>query len=697
MLSTMVNNLTPSSSSRSRSAPANHVRRLLLLLSVAGAGAATCPDGTGGLTKALYDAGDPAAYAQVTCVPANEFSYYDGDVTLTGLAMLEIFENHAFYKMTGVLTISGLYPALKMIGERAFWGHGGTTTSSITFNSGLPLLVTISDRAFYAFKGTIALMGPFPSLESIGISAFYGATTASSITFDSGLPSLATISDYAFYYFLGTIELTGSFPSLESIGYSAFNAAGNAGNTVAIACSSPAGPLKIGSKVFYNFKGNHNDAGEQKDCTTSDITASGISSPVAASTTTTTTTALNKCPDGGNHSTAGEQTPCTTSAPTSTATATTTTATTVTTTAVKGKTVGEAAGSTESPLDGKVQAAIQPDPNSPPEEAVEPRTPAGADDAPADTKQSSAGMIAAVVITVAVLAAIIGAVVLRKRPQMPQDEIDAADGAAAAAAAATTTNAAYTHFAPRAAGKGGNASSEGQLQANSSYYEGLCLAPTLQQGGGGHQSGPYLEPVGYNGSVSDGAYSEVNGTIAMCSDTVADYAEVGGGGGGDRGAYLVPTPLAATGDALHHTAADGSAGMESGAYYATVANAGASSKQQADPHYYEYADAAAMMALAGAGAGAGAGASPTYAIPTDDASSTATYDVASNDVGGAMYTYDVASSNDDVGAAAAYDVAPSTDDGYLAVGDGRSGSDASKMRDVEGLYDTNVGRDSDFC
>ena len=68
---------------RSRSAPANHVRRLLLLLSVAGAGAATCPDGTGGLTKALYDAGDPAAYAQVTCVPANEFSYYDGDVTLT--------------------------------------------------------------------------------------------------------------------------------------------------------------------------------------------------------------------------------------------------------------------------------------------------------------------------------------------------------------------------------------------------------------------------------------------------------------------------------------------------------------------------------------------------------------------------------------------------------------------------------------
>lgn len=81
-------------------------------------------------------------------------------------------------------------------------------------------------------------------------------------------------------------------------------------------------------------------------------------------------------------------------------------------------------------------------------------------------------------------------------------------------------------------------------------------------------------------------------------------------------------------------------------------------------------------------AGAGAGASPTYAIGTDDALSTA--------------TYDVASSNDDVGAAATHDVALSNDNGYLAVGDGR-GSDASKMREVEGLYDTNVGSDSDFC
>lgn len=356
--------------------------------------------------------------------------------------------------------------------------------------------------------------------------------------------------------------------------------------------------------------------------------------------------------------------------------------------------MGEAAGSTESSLDGKVQVALRPDPNSPPEEAVETRTSAGADDVPADTKrlQSSAGMIAAVIVTVAVLAAIIGAVVLRKGPQMLQDETVAAGGGAAAAATITTANPACTHFAPRAAGKGGNTSSGGQLQANSSYDEGLCLVPTPQQGGG-PQSGPYLEPVGYNGSVSGGAYSEVDGIVAMCSDTMPDYAEVGGGGGGDRGAYLVPTPLSATGDALYDTAADGSAGVESGAYYATVANGGASSKQQADPHHYEYADAAAMALAV---AGAGAGASPTYAIATDDALSTATYDVASNDVGGVMYTYDVAFSNDDVGAAATYDVALSNDNGYLAVGDGH-GSDASKMREVEGLYDTNVGSDSDFC
>lgn len=94
------------------------------------------------------------------------------------------------------------------------------------------------------------------------------------------------------------------------------------------------------------------------------------------------------------------------------------------------------------------------------------------------------------------------------------------------------------------------------------------------------------------------------------------------------------------------------------------------------------------MALAGAGAG------PTYAIAADGASSTATYDVASNDVGGAMY--DVASSNDDVSAATTHGIASSNDNGYLAVGDGR-GSDASKSREVEVLYENSVGSDSEFC
>ena len=75
---------------------------LLLFLSltnigIAGAGQyAQCPDGSNGLTKTLYEAGDPSAYANVTCVPEQEFLFYLGDVTLTGgvrlLESLKSFE-----------------------------------------------------------------------------------------------------------------------------------------------------------------------------------------------------------------------------------------------------------------------------------------------------------------------------------------------------------------------------------------------------------------------------------------------------------------------------------------------------------------------------------------------------------------------------------------------------------------------------
>lgn len=35
-----------------------------------------CPDGSAGLTKQLYEAGDPSKYADVTCIPEKEFDRY---------------------------------------------------------------------------------------------------------------------------------------------------------------------------------------------------------------------------------------------------------------------------------------------------------------------------------------------------------------------------------------------------------------------------------------------------------------------------------------------------------------------------------------------------------------------------------------------------------------------------------------------
>ena len=75
---------------------------LLLLWGVGGAGADKCPDGPDGLTRALYEAGDPTAYATATCIPRREFNGYDGAVTLTnGMKFLISIEQWAFDGMTG--------------------------------------------------------------------------------------------------------------------------------------------------------------------------------------------------------------------------------------------------------------------------------------------------------------------------------------------------------------------------------------------------------------------------------------------------------------------------------------------------------------------------------------------------------------------------------------------------------------------
>lgn len=194
----------------------------------------TCPDGSAGLTRALYEAG-PAAYANASCVPKDGFKGYAKDVTLTGSSFLKSFEQSAFHHMTGTLTLSGTYPLLESIGQ-------------------------------WAFNGVL----------SVG----------SSISF-VGLPSLAEVGMAAFAYFKGILTFTGSFPSLTSILDDAFVNADNAESNVAIGCSLP--PLGIATYAFIGFIGPHDATREQTACSTSTFTTSTITITVATTTTSSTT------------------------------------------------------------------------------------------------------------------------------------------------------------------------------------------------------------------------------------------------------------------------------------------------------------------------------------------------------------------------------------------------------------------------
>ena len=94
---------------------------LVAFILVAGATAEKCPDGSAGLTRQLYETGNPSQYADVTCIPSYEFQSYTGDVTLNeGLAFLNSIEDYAFHSFNGTLTISGRFPRLSSIGEYAF-------------------------------------------------------------------------------------------------------------------------------------------------------------------------------------------------------------------------------------------------------------------------------------------------------------------------------------------------------------------------------------------------------------------------------------------------------------------------------------------------------------------------------------------------------------------------------------------------
>lgn len=133
-----------------------------LLFSMRGASAALCPDDSAGLTKALYEAGNAAAYQDVTCIPDEEFKEYEKDVTLNGLPSLKSIGEEAFERCVGRLTLNGEYPALEIIGRQAFTAFNA---DSVIIFDGLPSLQSVESRAFQEFGGKLTFAGEYPSYE----------------------------------------------------------------------------------------------------------------------------------------------------------------------------------------------------------------------------------------------------------------------------------------------------------------------------------------------------------------------------------------------------------------------------------------------------------------------------------------------------------------------------------------------------
>eukprot|EP00729_Bicosta_minor_P032728 gene32728-biopygen27526 len=248
---------------------------LLLLFSVIGAEAAPCPDGSAGLTTALYEGGDLAAYANVTCIPEREFEDYAGTVVLKGLALLTSIETSAFNLFKGTLAITGEFPALETVGKYAF-NRAGNTESKVDL-SGLnsAKVKSIHYLAFNDFKGSITFpTGLFPNYKGctrmgVGMASdldvvlhaptqipltktLYEAAAAAGgagqpasfsnvtcipdaefreyvgggVTVDTGLKSLRSIGAEAFYAFKGTLVIAGEYPALETVGERAFYSVG---------------------------------------------------------------------------------------------------------------------------------------------------------------------------------------------------------------------------------------------------------------------------------------------------------------------------------------------------------------------------------------------------------------------------------------------------------------------------------------
>jgi hypothetical protein len=163
-------------------------------------------------------------------------STYLKTVTLTGTKSLGAY---AFYKCTGITSVSFTSGDTAAIGDYAFSGCTGIT--SLSFSSG------IASVGAYAFSGCTKITSvSFPTgLTSIGASSFSGCTGITSVSLPTGLTS---IGDYAFMSCTGITSV--DLPAgLVSIGTFAF--LGCAGTT---SLTIPASVTAIGGYAFGGWK-----------------------------------------------------------------------------------------------------------------------------------------------------------------------------------------------------------------------------------------------------------------------------------------------------------------------------------------------------------------------------------------------------------------------------------------------------------
>ena len=161
---------------------------------------ARCPDGSNGLTKELYEAGDPSKYADVTCIPSKEFSGYKGDITLDrGFKRLLSIEYAALSLVKGMITFTGSFPKLKVIGSLAFRMSNSRAYSKVEIVDAP--LVLVDGSAFYYFKGSLTITGNFPPGLVVGSRAFFYAGDASATV---SVCSAKTVESDAFIGYKGS-------------------------------------------------------------------------------------------------------------------------------------------------------------------------------------------------------------------------------------------------------------------------------------------------------------------------------------------------------------------------------------------------------------------------------------------------------------------------------------------------------------